>query len=490
MFYAIPLDSKPDWRNPPWMTVLLILVNMAVFWGPQRTEDTAEQKATAFYARSVLPALELPAFLDHLDAERVPQAAALRRAYQAGHKGPVLDAMEHDTAFMARLRAGGVVPAAHAQHAEWQADRARYEQLRPAPFTDRWAQDFRPDAPARPVTWLTAAFLHGSTGHLVGNMVFLFMFGFTLELAMGRTAYLGAYLLGAFGAGAMAAWAYGGQRGIGLGASGAVSALMAMYAVHYRLRRVRFFYQLFFYFNYARLPALVLLPAWIAQELLQHASGRQGVGYMTHLGGLLTGAAVMGAWLLAHRVRGAGAADAPPAQGQDDGHAAQVENARRLTGALEFDRACAAWRRAAALRPQDAATLKAWFHLARGWPDRDDFHHAARAIFRLRPHDSGTVALQHATYRTYVDLAMPAVRIPPDDMVRLAQRFCQAHQWEDVEQLCRALLAAAPTHPQLADTLCRCANGLLQVGLQVRARRWLPHLQRLAPDDAATRALA
>ena len=31
MFYAIPLDSRPTWRNPPWMTVLLILINMAVF---------------------------------------------------------------------------------------------------------------------------------------------------------------------------------------------------------------------------------------------------------------------------------------------------------------------------------------------------------------------------------------------------------------------------------------------------------------------------
>ena len=55
------------------------------------------------------------------------------------------------------------------------------------------------------------------------------------------------------------------------------------------MRRIRFFYQLFFYFNYVTAPALILLPAWIANELLQHFAGGRGVAYMAHLGGLLTG---------------------------------------------------------------------------------------------------------------------------------------------------------------------------------------------------------
>src|SRR5258705_470214 len=68
---------------------------------------------------------------------------------------------------------------------------------------------------------------------------------------------------------------------------------MGMYAVMYRLRRVRFFYQLFFYFNYVTAPALILLPAWIANEVLQHFFSGQSAGYMAHLGGLLTGATLM-----------------------------------------------------------------------------------------------------------------------------------------------------------------------------------------------------
>ncbi|WP_421021899.1 rhomboid family intramembrane serine protease, partial [Klebsiella pneumoniae] len=82
------------------------------------------------------------------------------------------------------------------------------------------------------------------------------------ELALGRATYLLFYLLGAVGASLLSSWVLGGAGvyGHGLGASGAVAALMGMYAVMYRLRRIRFFYQLFFYFNYVTAPALILLP--------------------------------------------------------------------------------------------------------------------------------------------------------------------------------------------------------------------------------------
>lgn len=74
MFYAIPLENRPSWRNPPWMTVLLILVNMLVFWGPQRSEENAQERAARYYAKSSLPALELPAFVDWLERTRSPRA--------------------------------------------------------------------------------------------------------------------------------------------------------------------------------------------------------------------------------------------------------------------------------------------------------------------------------------------------------------------------------------------------------------------------------
>ena len=485
MFYAIPLENRPSWRNPPWVTVLLILVNMLVFWGPQRAEEAAQARAAQYYLQSGLPKLELPPFVAWLQETGSPRANAARRLLARQRYGELLEGLQQEQAFLRKLHADQIIEPVHARYADWKRERQRYEAQLPAPFTTRWAQDHNPDAESRPWTWLTSAFLHGSTSHLLGNMLFLFLFGFSVELALGRGLYLGFYLLGAAGASALAAWAYSGQGGYGLGASGAVSALMGMYAVMYRLRRIRFFYQLFFYFNYVTAPALILLPAWIANELLQHFVGGKGIAYMAHLGGLLTGALLMAIAMRWRRVR---LPDAPVELAPDpfEQHAAA---ARRLAGEMKFEEACAQWRAAAKLRPGDAVTLRAWFNTAKLWPAGEDFHRAAHRIFQLRPQDPATLELQHASYKTYLDHAKPGARLRPEDMARLARRFTRAQQFADAERLCQALMKTAPEHPELAETVSLCANGLLQAGRRDQALGWLPHLLRLAPEAMVTRML-
>ncbi len=485
MFYAIPLEDRPRWSNPPWMTLLIILVNVLVFFGPQRSEERAQQAAAQFYAASALPGIELPRFVDWLQRTDSPIAKQAKVLQKKGLVEPLLQRMEQEPAFLALLRSGQIVPESDPLHERWQTDRSRYEALQPEPFTTRWAKNYALDAPMRPVTWITAAFLHVDTSHLVGNMLFLFMFGFSVELMLGRGTYLLFYLLGAVGGSVLSGWAYAGTGSYGLGASGAVAALMGMYAVMYRLRRVRFFYQLFFYFNYVTAPALILLPAWIANEVLQHFFSGQSAGYMAHLGGLLTGAPLMALHLRCKpRAALAGRHSAP-----DDGFDAHFSNARRLGQALDMEGALRAWRAAAQLWPADTEVLRAWFAAARYAPASEDFHRAARRIFRLPARDAATLAWQHASYRIYLDLARPGARIAPEDMARLVRRFTRARAFDDAEKLCRALLQAAPGQPGLGETLCLLVNGLLQQGLAQRARACLPQLQRWAPDEAVTRLL-
>lgn len=487
MFYAIPLENRPRWRNPPWMTVLLILVNMLVYWGPQRSEEKAQEKAAQFYVSSPLPGLELPGFVDWMKTTGSSRAKPVQAAYQRGDHGLLLQAMEQEPDFLALLKSDRVVLRDNPAYAEWQAQRRRYEALQPPPFTRRWAQDYEKDAPFRPVTWLTAAFLHGSTGHLLGNMLFLFLFGFSVELALGRGTYLAFYLLGAVGGSLLAGWAYAGHGSYGLGASGAVSALMGMYAVMYRLRRVRFFYQLFFYFNYVTAPALLLLPAWIANELLQHWLSGKGVAYMAHLGGLISGALLMALAMLLRKKP----LEVPVTQDavEDDGFDTHVANAERLAQGMKFEQALAQWRAAAKLRPQDQAILSAWFKTASLWPDGEDFHRAARRIFRLHAHDEHTLQFQHACYRTYFEKAKPGARLQPDDMARLSRRFARAHQWGDAEKLFNALHKTAPAHPELGETLGMLVSALCHAGRREQAVALGPLLRQLAPESVALRGL-
>lgn len=502
MFIAIPLETKPSWRSPPWMTLLLIAVNCWVFFAWQVPEERAVERAAARYEASPLPAIELPLYAEELDrratASKKPRdrqrAEAVKQASDAGAIELLYQAMWHDSAFRERLLSGRLIGPSDPRHAEWKAARDAFTPTEPARFTERWSQNHDANAPFRPIIWLTNTFLHGGVGHLVGNMVFLFLFGFTLEMALGRGLYLACYLLGGIGASALAAWVYAGNGGLGLGASGAVSALMGMYVVLYRLRRIPFFYMLFFYFNYARWPALVMLPVWMAFELVQHLMGGAQVAYMAHLGGLITGALLMALIMATRRVE---APSAPAPSAADAAAAAQkaelkplVDKARALTQSLRFADAAQIWQRAARLAPTDPELLRAWFDAARHDPASDSFHAAARQIFKLSTRHALNRRLQVESYRVYLDRAKPGIRISPATLQQLVRSFVLEGEFQDAEQLARVLARSAPPPEGWLDTFDLLINAQMKAGRHQQAQTWLPLLERHAPHEALTRRLA
>jgi membrane associated rhomboid family serine protease len=496
MFVAIPLETKPSWRSPPWMTVLLILVNCAIYWGWQVPEERAVARAAQVYAGTPLPAMELPRFVAHVreqarrDAD--PRTRALANAAQAllqrkDYAG-LYRLMWQERLFKQYLLDGKIIITEDGLYPEWSVARAAFAPHEPRPFTERWAMSYEPGAGWQPVQALTSTFLHGSAGHLIGNMVFLFLFGFTLEMALGAFTYLGLYLVCGVAATWFALPFYAGMGGLGLGASGAISGLMAMYAVMYRMRRIRFFYMLGPYFNYARWPALVMLPVWLAFEGVQHLMGGRQVAYMAHFGGLVAGAVCMALYMRLKTVR---TPEARAERAQADVRPLQeaVARAQRHTDALAFDRATPAWRAAAKLAPTDAQVLRSWFDSARHDPAGEDFHAAARRIFKLPARADDTARLQHHAWRVYNERAKPGPRISADTLHGLARSFVRVGEWGDAERICQQL-QAQPEHPQWPATLSLVANGLARAGPTEQARAWLPSLMQHAPQEPITRWLA
>ena len=500
MFIAIPLENKPTWKSPPWMTVLLIVINCLVFWVWQGGEERAAERAAKVYARTDLPAIEVPAFLDYLSAQSKEKDSRISKHMLQFAQGlnkshnyeQLYNLMWQEGRFRSQLIAGDVIRTNDLNYADWKAARARFASQEPPPFTTRWAMSYEPGAGWQPVQALTSTFMHGSTGHLVGNMVFLFLFGFTLEMALGAGRYLLFYLVCGVSASLFAGLFYAGMGSYGLGASGAIAGLMAMYVVLYRMRRIRFFYMLAFYFNYAMWPALVLLPVWMAFELVQHMMGGRGVAYMAHFGGLLAGGLLMALYLQLRKkesVVEVAARDKDKAQAQTDALQAAVQRAQQYTDALAFDRAARAWRQAAKLAPTDTKLLRAWFESARHAPASDDFHQAARAIFKLPAKTDADRQLQHHSWRTYCERAQPVPRISDNSLHALALSFARLGEWGDAQKLCQQLEKTAD-HPQWPTTLALVANGLAKAGRVDDARRWLPALQHAAPQDPITRWLA
>jgi membrane associated rhomboid family serine protease len=149
-----------------------------------------------------------------------------------------------------------------------------------------------------PLTALTSMFMHGGWEHLLGNMLFLWIFGNNVEDALGHARYLVFYLCGGFAATALQTFvtlsvASGADATIpNLGASGAVSAVLGAYLV--LLPRARVLTLIFFVLR--EVPAILFLGLWFALQLLEggaslaHPQPGGGVAFFAHVGGFVFGA--------------------------------------------------------------------------------------------------------------------------------------------------------------------------------------------------------
>jgi membrane associated rhomboid family serine protease len=141
------------------------------------------------------------------------------------------------------------------------------------------------------LTLVTSVFLHGSLLHLAGNMLFLWVFGDNVEDAMGHFRFLLFFLVcGAF---ASLAHAFVDPESVRplIGASGAVSGVVAAYLILYPRVKV---WGLFLKGIPLRLPAYWAIGFWFVLQIgAAFFSGDEAVGWFAHLGGFLAGAVLV-----------------------------------------------------------------------------------------------------------------------------------------------------------------------------------------------------
>jgi membrane associated rhomboid family serine protease len=151
--------------------------------------------------------------------------------------------------------------------------------------------------------WLTPAlftsmFLHAGPSHLIGNMLFLWIFGDNIEDRFGHGRYLMFYLAAGVAAGAAQAIAAPHSHIPIIGASGAIAAVMGAYIVLFPKSRVVMLIWLLFYVDFVEIPAALFLGFWFLFQFvggLGAASATDpggGVAFVAHLGGFAVGAAL------------------------------------------------------------------------------------------------------------------------------------------------------------------------------------------------------
>ena len=161
-------------------------------------------------------------------------------------------------------------------------------------FVTRWAATPSQIAGGHHLeTLLTSMFMHASWSHIIGNMIFLWAFGPEIEDAMGPLRYAVFYLLGGLIAMSAQILADPGSTIPGLGASGAIAAVMGAFLITYPQDRIRTVIFFGWWIGVRFIPALFLIGFWLLMQLFDLGvvadTQQGGVAYMAHIGGALFG---------------------------------------------------------------------------------------------------------------------------------------------------------------------------------------------------------
>ena len=148
-------------------------------------------------------------------------------------------------------------------------------------------------------TLITSMFLHGGLGHIIGNMLFLNIFGDNLEDKLGHIKYLLYYLVCGLGASVLQILVDPGSTIPNLGASGAIAGIMGGYLVLFPRHRIDILFSLGWAVRQVTVPAYFMLFYWLVIQFFAGVGSLAfmdpsmgGVAYFAHLGGFATG------WLL------------------------------------------------------------------------------------------------------------------------------------------------------------------------------------------------
>jgi membrane associated rhomboid family serine protease len=479
----LPYQTRFTVRSLPIATLLIIVACALVYFVFQGRDNKVYQEAYQQYAGSDLPRIELPRYeawlADRSDRRSHARLARLRSITSKPGVGPALELMQSDAEFMHDLRARRVISPADAQYTVWSQQRREFDATLSRSFMERFS--LKPDW-SEPWRLITHQFLHADFGHLLGNMIVLLLAGPFAEAGLGRLRFLFCYLAGGVAAGAIHLLIAPNPL---IGASGAISAAMAMVAVIYGTRRVPVFYWVLVYFDTARVPALALLPVWIANELYQWASEPGSrVAYAAHVGGFIAGALL--AWLFkpkdAKRIDTLLDAEFGDENRQEQ-QSELLRQAQEAAARLDTKRATRLYRELCELHPNRVDYMASCFNMALLGADADELKDSAlRVLWSRSKHHPEEFR------KAFMSMTQPKVLqvLPVDEQLRLTRRLVRFREDAAALRVLDSMLSDDNMRTLYARQIADCLLGLFTTytrhGLKQPADNVKTRLSRYFPS--------
>jgi membrane associated rhomboid family serine protease len=475
--FIIPLTGKISWRNPPIVTIVIILINCLVWFVFQAGDTDKQYEASEFYFTSGLANIEISHYIAHRDG-RLQEPVEVMTDDQFDEKTLVQNylAMQRDELFQQKLKNDEIITPSDQIYAEWTDLKTEYELMRSQLTSLQYG--FIPDRKSL-LTSFTYMFMHGSTGHLLGNMIFLWIVGCMLEMGLGRLQYTVLYIIG----GLFAVWLfwliYMNSTMPLVGASGAIAGLMGAFAMLFGKRRVKIFFSLGFYFNYLKIPAIILLPIWIGNEFYQlFGGGSTHVAYVAHIGGLI-GGALFGIVCLKFSLgfNKEVIADTPV-----DEVSPQIEKALEHIAELDLEAGCQILETVLAKEPENIDVLTHLFNVYKLDPEDDKFHHVTNKLIFELTRSYNTYEKAHQIYNEYIRHTRHP-RLSSQLYIQLSMMFAATGHLENAVKILAMLLKKVPDSPGVPTALLKLAGAYSQKGLAMKGNRCLKLICNKYPES-------
>jgi membrane associated rhomboid family serine protease len=473
----IPLTGKISWRNPPIVTIVIILINCLVWFVLQAGDTDKQLKASEFYFTSSLVNIEISHYIAYRDG-RLQEPVEVMTDDQFDEETLVRNylAMQRDEIFQQKLKSDEIITPSDQIYAEWKDLRTEYEAQRSQLISLRYG--FVPERKSL-LTSVTHMFMHGSTGHLIGNMVFLWIFGCLLEMGLGRLKYSFLYLI----SGLFAVWAfwlvYMNSTIPLVGASGAIAGLSGAFAVLFGKKKIKIFYTLGFYFNYLKIPAYILLPIWLGKESYQLFFGGVGnVAYMAHIGGII-GGALIGYICLKFSL---GFDDDVILETPADEISPQIEKALQHIAELDLEAGRQILEKVLAGDPENIDALTHLFNVYKLDPADEKFHRVTKKLIFELTRSYNTYAKAHQIYNEYIRLT-DHPRLSPQIYIQLSMMFAATDHLENAVSILTMLLKKVPDFPGVPTALLKLAGAYSQKGMAMKGNRCLKLICSKYPES-------
>ncbi len=474
----IPLTDKISWRNPPIVTIILVLMNCFVFFVFQLQDNPRYIKSEEFYFTSGLAEIEITKYVEYNDP-----SGSNKSLYNAEGELNEKEAiaqyrkMNTDNEFLTKLCNDEIITPDDPQYSQWRALRDDYDYQRSKITTLNYG--FIP-IDHKPVTFITHMFMHGGFGHLLGNMIFLWFAGVMLEMGGGRKFYSISYILVGLGA-VTAFWLIYPQSPIPLvGASGAIAGLMGAFTVLYCKRKVKIFFTTGFFFSYLEVRAIFLLPIWVGLEFYQlFYGGMSNVAYVAHIGGYVSGALIGFFNLTVLKSFNAEVLEPEP----EDEISPIIEKALQHIRQLDMESGSKLLEQALAKDPRNIGVMTHLYNARKTDPQDPRFHEITGKILSRLTLDRAHYKAAGKIFNEYTKLtSRPSLSV--ELYFKMISILAGLGHPEKAERILAMFIKQKPDFPGIPNALLKLATGYRHKGVNLKYQKYLQLIHKRYPDSS------